>query len=53
MKKKDGKDEWRSIPSGGGWDQRAIRIGFVVVGIILFIAALGGMGVLPLNLLPI
>lgn len=51
MKKKDGKDEWRSIPSGESWDQRTIRIGFVAAAIIVFIALLGGIGILAVRYL--
>ena len=44
MNRKDDKDEWRSIPSGGGWEERGYRIGRLVVYIILTIVLLGGLG---------
>lgn len=44
MNRKDDKDEWRSIPSGGGWEERGYRIGRLVVYIILTFVLLGGLG---------
>jgi hypothetical protein len=53
MNRKDDKDEWRSIPTGESWDQRAIHIGRVAAAIIVSIAALGGIGALALRYLQI
>lgn len=52
MKKKDGKDEWRSIPTGPAWHERAISFGLLLVGIALFIALLGYLGFIPLRFWP-
>jgi hypothetical protein len=52
MNRKDDKDEWRRIPSGGGWHEWVPRLVFLVVAIALGIILLGRFGVLPVNLLP-